>query len=254
MTLFVPFITLFKKETHRFLRIWPQTLLPPVITMTLYFIVFGKLLGSRMPLMGGMPYLQYIAPGLVMMTVINNAYANTSSSFFGAKFSKSIEELLVSPIGANAFILGFTLSSMLRSMLAGFIVFGIAELFESLPIYHPILAVFITFLSAMIFAQCGLINGMLAKKFDDISFIPTFILTPLTYLGGIFFSVDILPEPWHTIAHWNPVFNIVNSFRFSILGMSDIHPLPGLLALIALAVILHLFIRHLLIMGHGLRS
>lgn len=215
--------TLLSKEILRFMRIWSQTLLPPAITMCLYFIIFGKFIGSQIQHIHGYAYIQYIVPGLVMMSVMTNAYANTASSFFLTKFNKSIEEMLVSPMANFVTLIGFMLGGTLRGILVGAIVVLISLLFTHIPIEHPIIACFMVVLAAMVFSLGGLINAIYAKRFDDISFIPTFVLTPLTYLGGVFYSVDQLQPLWRSISLFNPVLAIVDSFRYGLLGISDLN-------------------------------
>ena len=196
----VAFQTILSKEITRFTRIWSQTVLPPVITMTLYFLIFGKLIGSQIKDINGYSYMQYIVPGLTMMSIMTNAYANTSSSFFGAKFSKSIEEMLVSSMPSYIILLGYTFGGALRGLIVGLLVILVSLFFTHLHIHHIGVVLFMAVLSAMLFSLGGLINGIFAKKFDDISFIPTFVLTPLTYLGGIFYSVHQLPIFWQKVS------------------------------------------------------
>src|SRR3990167_605908 len=211
--------TILFKEIVRFMRIWTQTLLPPAITMTLYFIIFGKLIGSQIQNINGYTYMQYIVPGLTMMAIMTNAYANTSSSFFGAKFSKSIEEMLVSSMPSYIMLLGYTLGGALRGLLVGIIVLFVSLFFTHLHIAHLGIVILMAVLSAMLFSLGGFMNAIFAKKFDDISFIPTFVLTPLTYLGGVFYSIDQLPAGWRTLSIFNPILNIVDTFRYGMLGI-----------------------------------
>ena len=211
--------TVLHKEVVRFLRIWTQTLLPPAITITLYFIIFGKLIGSQIADIHGFTYMQYIVPGLAMMSIMTNAYANTASSFFGAKFSKSIEEMLVSSMPNYMILLGYMLGGALRGLLVGIIVIGIALFFTHIYIYNIWIVIAMAVLSSLLFSLGGFINGIFAKKFDDVAFIPTFILTPLTYLGGVFYSIQQLPEPWRMISVFNPILNIVDTFRYGMLGL-----------------------------------
>lgn len=220
---FIAFWTLLVKEITRFMRIWSQTLLPPAITMSLYFVIFGKFIGSQIQHIDGFTYMQYIVPGLVMMSLMTSAYANTASSFFFCKFNKSIEEMLVSPMPSFIMLLGFLLGGTVRGLLVGGIVLLIALGFTHLPVLHPMVVITMSVLAAMVFSLGGLINGIYAKRFDDISFIPTFVLTPLTYLGGVFYSIDQLPPFWRSVSLFNPVLNIVDTFRFGILGISDLN-------------------------------
>ena len=214
--------TLIRKEVVRVLRIWIQTIVPPAITMTLYFIIFGNLIGRRIGSMDGFDYMQYIAPGLIMMSVITNSYGNVVSSFFGAKFGRHIEEMLVSPMSSAAIIIGHVAGGVLRGLAVGALVTVIALFFTKLQVQHFFVTVSIVLLSATVFSLAGFINALFAKKFDDIAIVPTFILTPLTYLGGVFYSISLLPEFWQTVSKANPILYMVNAFRYGILGTSDI--------------------------------
>jgi len=214
--------TIVRREVHRIMRIWGQTLVPPAITMTLYFLIFGGLIGSRVGQMDGIAYMDFIVPGLVMMSVIQNSYANISSSFYGAKFGRHVEELLVSPMPNWVILTGYVAGAVLRGLLVGAIVLCIAMLFTRVRIPHPLVTFTTALLGATIFALAGFVNAVYAKKFDDIAIVPTFILTPLTYLGGVFYSVKLLP-PWAEAAtHLNPIFYMVNAFRYGLLGRSDV--------------------------------
>jgi ABC-2 type transport system permease protein len=246
--------TVLYKEVMRFTRIWTQTLLPPAITMTLYFIIFGKLIGSQINDINGYTYMQYIVPGLTMMAIITSAYANTSSSFFGAKFSKSIEEMLVSSMPGYIILLGYMLGGTLRGILVGAIVILIACLFTHIHIQHFWLVITMAVLSSMLFSLGGFINAIFAKKFDDVSFIPTFVLTPLTYLGGVFYSIEQLPAGWQMLSKLNPVLNIVDTFRYGMIGISDINIYFGLTLVCTLFIALFIWCLRLLQKGVGLRS
>lgn len=213
--------TVMWKEFYRFIRIWSQTLLPPAITMSLYFIIFGKFIGSQIKHIDGFSYIQYITPGLVLMSIMTNAYANTSSSFFLTKFNKSIEEMIVSPMPSFIILIGFMFGGTIRGMLVGVLVTCIALIFTQIPVHHPLIVILMAILSAAVFSLGGLINAIFAKRFDDIAFIPTFVLTPLTYLGGVFFSVSQLPPTWRSISTFNPIFDMVDTFRYGWLGVSD---------------------------------
>ena len=214
--------TIVRKEVVRVLRIWIQTIVPPAITMTLYFIIFGNLIGRRIGTMDGFDYMQYIALGLIMMSVITNSYGNVVSSFFGAKFGGHVEEMLISPMSNATIIIGHVAGGVLRGVLVGSLVTIIALFFTKLDVQHPLVTISIVFLSSVVFALAGFINAVFARKFDDISIVPTFVLTPLTYLGGVFYSISLLPEPWKTISLANPILYMVNAFRYGILGKSDI--------------------------------
>ena len=214
--------TITRREVARILRIWSQTLLPPAITMALYFVIFGSLIGGRIGEMHGFRYIDYIVPGLIMMSVIQNAYGNISSSFFGAKFQRFVEEMLVSPTPSWVMLTGYVAGGVLRCLMVGVIVLGVSLFFTRLHLAHPLVTLSTFVLAAAVFALAGFVNAVFAKKFDDIAIVPTFVLTPLTYLGGVFYSVDLLPEPWRTISHANPVLYMVNAFRYGILGVSDV--------------------------------
>ena len=214
--------TIVRKEMVRVLRIWIQTIVPPAITMTLYFIIFGNLIGRRIGSMDGFDYMAYIAPGLIMMSVITNSYGNVVSSFFGAKFARHVEEMLVSPMSNATIIIGHVAGGVLRGLLVGMLVTGIALFFTDLDVAHPFIMVSVVLLSSIVFSLAGFINAIYATKFDDISIIPTFVLTPLTYLGGVFYSISLLPEFWQSVSKANPILYMVNAFRFGILGTSDI--------------------------------
>lgn len=219
---FTALLTITRREVMRILRIWGQTLVPPAITMTLYFLIFGGLIGSRVGEMDGIRYMDFIVPGLVMMSVIQNSYANISSSFFGAKFGRYVEELLVSPTPAWAILGGYVAGALLRGLMVGAIVLGIAMLFTEVRVPHPLVMLSTVLLGATIFSLAGFVNAVYARKFDDVAIVPIFILTPLTYLGGVFYSVELLPNWAETATHFNPIFYMVNAFRYGLLGVSDV--------------------------------
>jgi len=246
--------TILTKEVTRFMRIWTQTLLPPAITMTLYFLIFGKLIGSQIKHIDGYSYMQYIVPGLTMMSIMTNAYANTSSSFFGAKFSKSIEEMLVSSMPSYIILLGYMIGGALRGILVGIVVILVSLLFTHLHIHNYFIVISMALLSAMLFSLGGLINAIFAKKFDDVSFIPTFVLTPLTYLGGVFYSVDQLPPFWRHVSIFNPILNVVDTFKYGMLGIADISVYFGFSLVCTLFVVLFAWSLWLLKKGVGLRT
>ena len=214
--------TIVRREVARILRIWGQTLVPPAITMTLYFLIFGGLIGSRVGEMDGIKYMDFIVPGLVMMSIIQNSYGNISSSFFGAKFGRHVEELLVSPMPTWVILGGYVTGAVLRGLLVGAIVLLIAMFFTKVRVPHPFITLTTVILGATIFALAGFVNAVYAKKFDDIAIVPTFILTPLTYLGGVFYSVKLLPDWAEAATHLNPIFYMVNAFRYGLLGVSDV--------------------------------
>ena len=247
--------TLVRREIVRIMRIWTQTLIPPAITMTLYFVIFGKLIGSRIGnIEGGFSYMQYIVPGLVMMSIITNSYGNISSSFFGAKFSRAVEEMLVSPMPNWVILLGYVSGAVVRGLVVGILVLLIALFFTDLHVLHPLITFVSVLLGATIFSLAGFVNAVYAKKFDDIALVPTFILTPLTYLGGVFYSVNMLGEPWQAISRANPILYMVNAFRFGVLGISDVHVGVAFVVMIGFVVALSIVALQLLKRGVGLRS
>ncbi|CAM3898627.1 ABC transporter permease [Xenorhabdus thuongxuanensis] len=214
--------TIWIKEVTRFGRIWVQTLLPPVITMSLYFVIFGNLVGSRIGEMGGVGYMQFIVPGLIMMSVITNSYANVSSSFFGAKFQHSIEELLVAPVPTHVIIAGFVGGGVARGVCVGILVTLVSLLFVPLQIHSWGMVAITLLATSILFSLAGLLNAIFAKTFDDISIIPTFVLTPLTYLGGVFYSLTLLPTFWQIVSKLNPIVYMVSGFRYGFLGIMDV--------------------------------
>lgn len=250
----VGFTTIVRREFKRITRIWVQTLVPPAITMTLYFVIFGSLIGSRIGEMGGFNYMQYIAPGLIMMSVISNSYGNVVSSFFGAKFGKHIEEMLVAPLPAYVILSGYLAGGMLRGLLVGGLVSVVALFFTRLHIEHMFVTVSIVLLTSIVFSLAGFINAVFAKNFEGISIIPTFVLTPLTYLGGVFYSIDLLPEFWQGVSKLNPILYMVNAFRYGFLGESDISIGVAYAVIVLFIVILGTYSLHLLRTGRGLRS
>ena len=250
----IAFKSILIKECTRFLRIWIQTLVPPAITMTLYFVIFGSLIGSRIGEMGGFDYMAFIVPGLIMMSVITNSYSNVASSFFSAKFQRNIEELLVAPVPNYIIVLGYVGGGMLRGLLVGAIVTLVSMLFVDIQI-HSYFVLFITvLLTAMVFALAGLINAIFAKTFDDISIIPTFVLTPLTYLGGVFYSLSLLPEVWQTVSKANPIVYMVNAFRYGFLGVSDVDLTFAFSMIIAFVAVFFSIALYLINKGTGIRS
>lgn len=252
--LWIALTTIVTREIRRFIRIWPQTILPPAITMTLYFIIFGNLIGSRIGDMGGFSYIEYIVPGIIMMAVINNAYANVASSFFSAKFQNHIEELIVSPIPNYIILAGYVAGGTARGLCVGLIVTLVSLCFTHLSVQHIWLTVTIVFLSAVLFALGGFINAVYARSFDEISIIPTFILTPLTYLGGVFYSIGLLPEFWQNVSMLNPILYMINAFRYGMLGVSDIPIYAAFSIIVVFIVALSSFALYLLNKGTGLRN
>jgi ABC-2 type transport system permease protein len=218
----VGFSTIIIREFNRIVRIWGQTIVPPTVTATLYFVIFGSLIGRRVGRVGGYEYMQFIAPGLIMMTVITNSYANVVSSFFGAKFGKHLEELLVSPLPNWLILTGYVAGGMLRGLLVGSAVTVVALFFTRLAVAHVFAIVSAVLLTSMVFSLGGFINALFAKNFDQISWFPTFVLAPLTYLGGVFYSVNMLPDWAQVAAHANPILYMVSAFRFGFLGTTDV--------------------------------
>ncbi len=246
--------TIARREITRILRIWGQTLVPPAITMTLYFLIFGGLIGSRIGQMDGIDYMDFIVPGLVMMSIIQNSYGNISSSFFGAKFGRHVEELLVSPMPNWVILLGYVSGAVARGIAVGVMVLLIASLFTQVRIPHPLVTLSTVFLGAVIFALAGFVNAVYAKKFDDIAIVPTFILTPLTYLGGVFYSVSLLPDWAEAMTYANPVFYMVNAFRYGLLGTSDVPVWVAYVLMLGFVAALTTLALWLLKRGIGLRS
>jgi len=250
----VGFQTIVYREYNRIMRIWGQTILPPAITATLYFIIFGTLIGKRIGDMHGHTYIQYIAPGLIMMTVITNSFGNVASSFFGAKFGKHIEELLVSPMPDALIVTGYVAGGLVRGLMVGCVVTVIALLFTHLHIEHPLLVIGAVVLASVIFSLSGMVNAVFAKNFDQINFIPTFILTPLVYLGGVFYSLNLLPPVAQQISHLNPILYIVNAFRFGFIGVSDVSVGLAFGIMISTAAILYALCLYMFSKGIGLRD
>ena len=250
----IALVTVARREISRILRIWTQTLIPPAITMTLYFLIFGGLIGSRIGTMDGIDYMDFIVPGLVMMSVIQNSYGNISSSFFGAKFGRHVEELLVSPMPHWVILGGYVAGAVLRGLMVGVIVLLIAMLFTPVRIPHPLVTLSTVLLGATIFALAGFVNAVYAKKFDDVAIVPTFILTPLTYLGGVFYSVKLLPGWAEAMTYANPIFYMVNAFRYGLLDTSDVSLGIAYALMVAFIVVLGSLSLWLLRRGTGLRS
>jgi len=246
--------TIVRKEITRILRIWGQTIVPPAITMSLYFIIFGELIGKRIGTMGGFSYMEYIVPGLVIMSVITNSYGNMVSSFFGAKFGKHIEELLISPLPNGIILAGYVTGALARGLMVGAMVLLVSLLFTKLHVSNVLVSVSILLLTAVVFSLAGMINAIFAQKFDDIAIIPTFVLAPLTYLGGVFYSIALLPEFWQKVSAVNPILYMVNGFRYGILGVSDVSLTQSYAVIIVAGVILFSVCLWLLNRGTGLRT
>lgn len=250
----VAFNTIVMRELLRLRRIWINSLLPPLITMTLYFIIFGKLIGSQVRHIHGFSYMAYLTPGLIMMSIVNNSYSHTSFTIFSQRLQKAIEQLIISPASNIVILAGNVLAAMVRGFLVGLIVLIVSLFFTHLHIQHPLVVILVFLLASMLFATAGFINGLLATSFDNVSIVPTFILTPLTYLGGVFYSISMLPATWQKVSLLNPILYLVNAFRYGFLGASDV---PIGLALGLLTIILIGFITVALLLmnkGVGLRS
>ncbi len=251
---YVAYLTIVRKEVTRVFRIWPQTLFPPVITQTLYFLIFGKFIGAQINDIHGVTYMAFIVPGLVMMSVINSSFTNVVGSFFNAKFQRSIEELLVSSTSNKVIIAGYVTGGVVRGTIVGFLVFVVSIFFTRPQIYNVAVIFSFIFLTSIVFTLGGLLNAIFAKRFDDISIFPTFILTPLIYLGGVFYSIDHLPPVWRALSKLNPVLYMVNGFRYGFHGFSDVGILGSLCILIIFATLLSITNMVLLNRGVGLKS
>ena len=250
----VAFLTILRKEVRRFLRIWTQTLVPPAVTMSLYFVIFGNLIGPRIGEMDGIRYIDYIAPGLIMMAVITNSYSNVVSSFYGARFQRYVEEMLVSPTPYWVIVAGYVGGGVARGLCVGLAVTSVSMFFADLKVHDALATVAVVLLTATLFSLMGFINALFARSFDDISIVPTFVLTPLTYLGGVFYSISLLSEFWRGVSLFNPILYMVNAFRYGILGVSDI-PLGIAFSLIAVFTAgLYALCLWLLARGVGIRS
>ena len=247
--------TIVKKEIYRFIRIWPQTLLPPAITTAyLYFLIFGKLIGNRIGLIGGASYMDYIVPGIILMSVISHSYSNVVSSFYSTKFQRNIEELLVAPVPNWVILLGYVSGGICRGMLVGLVVALISLLFADIVVLHPGIMVAVAILTATLFSLAGFINAVLAESFDDISIIPNFVLTPLSYLGGVFYSVDMLPAFWQKVIMGNPMLYMINAFRYGMIGVTDVDIRLALLIIAGFICLLALASLYLLHKGTGIKN
>ncbi len=249
--------TLAWAQVRRILRIWIQTILPPAITTALYFLIFGQLIGSRiggMPGYEGLTYIEFMVPGLIMLSVITNSYANVASAFYGTKFQKAMEEIIISPMPNWIILIGFLIGGIARGMLVGFVVVLTSLFFVQVTIDNIFLTVISIVLTSILFSILGLLNGIYAKTFDDVSIIPTFVLTPLIYLGGIFYSIDILSTEWQFISQLNPILYIVNFFRFAMLGVSEINPITGMVLILVFTFIFFFIAYSLLLRGVGIKE
>ncbi|KAA0438853.1 MAG: ABC transporter permease [Candidatus Thioglobus sp.] len=252
--MWVQYKTIIIKETMRFLRIWLQTIFPPIITTSLYLLIFGGLMGERIGPMQGVDYVHFIIPGIILMTVISNSYANTVASFFLAKFNHSVEEMIVSPISNWVILLGYVSGGVLRGFFVGVAVFFTVLLFVDFQIYSISIVLTIFLLTAILFSLAGFINAIFAQSFDDISIVPTFILMPMTYLGGMFYSVKILPEFWQTVSLFNPIYYMVDSFRLGFLGNSSLAFSTSISVLLLLILLLSLVAFYLLKKGVNIKT
>ncbi len=250
----ISLLSITRKESTRIFRIWVQTLVPPVITMTLYFIIFGRLIGSQLRDVGGYDYMTFIAPGLIMMSIITNSYTNTVSSFFSAKFQRNVEELLVSPTPDSVIVLGYVSGGMVRGLCVGLLVSFVSLFFTGIPMFNIGYVILFAILTSFVFSLAGMINGIFARKFDDISIIPTFVITPLTYFGGVFYSISLLPDFWQTLSRVNPIVYMIDGFRYGFLGISDIPVVSGIGMLLLFSVVLFSVNLYLLKKGIGIRS
>ncbi len=251
---FIAFKTIVIREFLRFIRIWIQTIVPPMVTTALYFLIFGNLIGPRLGEIQGVRYIDYLVPGLIMMAIITNAYSNVVSSFYGAKFQHHIEEMLVAPVPYYVIVLGYATGGVARGLIVGLAVTAVAWAFTDVHVHSLGVTLAVALLTALLFSLAGLINGVFAKSFDDISIVPTFILTPLTYLGGIFYSLDMLPEPWRSLSLLNPILYMVNTFRYGLLGISDLGLASSFAIMIGFVLVLFLSGLALLNRGIGIRT
>lgn len=246
--------TIIKKEIYRFIRIWPQTLLPPAITTALYFLIFGKLIGNRIGTISGATYMDYIVPGIILMSVISHSYSNVVSSFYSTKFQRNIEELLVAPVPNWVILAGYATGGICRGLLVGIVVALISMLFADFTVLNPVITIVVAVLTATLFSLAGFINAMLAESFDDISIIPNFVLTPLSYLGGVFYSVDMLSDFWQKAILGNPIMYMINAFRYGMIGVTDIDVQLALLMTIGFVTVLILVCLYLLHKGVGIKN
>ncbi|HED16514.1 MAG TPA: ABC transporter permease [Gammaproteobacteria bacterium] len=251
---YVAFKTIVVREIVRFVRIWVQTVLPAMIMTALYFVIFGNLVGSHIGTVGGVDFIAFIVPGLILMSVITNAYGNVVSSFYSSKFQGNIDEMLVAPIPNWIILVGYITGGLMRGLVVGLAVTLVATFFVDMQIHNLTVVITTVILTALLFSMAGLVNAIYAKSFDDISIVPTFVLTPLTYLGGIFYSIDMLNNFWHHVSLFNPVLYMINAFRFGFLGISDISLVTAYTIIIAFVVGLFVFALFLLERGTGIRN
>ena len=250
----IAYRTIVTKEIFRFIRIWPQTLLPPAITTALYFLIFGKLIGDRIGIINGVSYMDYIVPGIILMSVISHSYANVVSSFYSTKFQRNIEELLVAPVPNWIILSGYVSGGIIRGLLVGSVVALISLLFADIEVKNPYIALSVMLLTATLFSLAGFINAVLAESFDDISIIPNFVLTPLSYLGGVFYSVKMLPGIWQNISLGNPLLYMINAFRYGLIGVTDVDIQLAFIMTAGFILILTLVSLFLLYKGIGIKN
>jgi len=250
----IAYRTIVTKEIFRFIRIWPQTLLPPAITTALYFLIFGKLIGDRIGIINGVSYMDYIVPGIILMSVISHSYANVVSSFYSTKFQRNIEELLVAPVPNSIILAGYVSGGIIRGLLVGTVVALISLLFADIEVKNPYIALSVMLLTATLFSLAGFINAVLAESFDDISIIPNFVLTPLSYLGGVFYSVKMLPSIWQNISLGNPILYMINAFRYGLIGVTDVDIRLAFVMTVGFIVVLTLVSLFLLYKGIGIKN
>lgn len=249
----IGFLTLCHHELARIIRIWPQTILPPIITTILYYVIFGKVMGAKIGDMGGVSYIQYIMPGLVMMSIIDNSYVNVVSSFFSCKFFKSIEEMLITPMPNSAILCGFITGGIIRGLTIGTIVGAMSLFFTEIKVHSWLLTIYMAIITSSLLSLIGFVNGVFARKFDDLSIIPVFILIPLSFFGGVFYSVKLLPPIWQAATHLNPIFYMISGFRYAILGIADVNIYNALVILTAGVVLMYTFCLWLLNKGVGIK-
>ena len=253
--MFTSFYTIVRKDVVRIFRIWPQTFLPSIITSVLYFLVFGKVLGGRIGDIGGHLYITFVVPGLVMLAVVTNSFSNVATTFFQAKFfARNIDEILVSPTPPWVIIAGYVAGGMVRGITIGLLVIIVAAFFSPLPLTHPFIILLFLILSSLIFSLAGLVNGIYAKSFDGITIVPTFVLTPLVYLGGVFYSAQALPPLWQKFTFADPIFYLVDGFRVGFMGFSDVSLGISLAVLGTLTAILIAINWYFIRTGLGLRQ
>ena len=250
----IAYLTITRKEILRFTRIWVQTIIPPVVMVALYFVIFGNLIGQRIGEMDGLLYIDFIMPGLVMMSIITNSYTNVVSSFYGAKYSRHIEEMQIAPVPDIIILLGFVTGGVMRGLSVGIAVTLVSLFFPEFSVFNPLVVLVVALLTSCLFALAGLINAIFANSFDDITIIPTFVLTPLTYLGGIFYSIKLLPEFWQQVSLGNPILYMVNSFRYGFRGSSDIDLFTAIMVILFFIALLFTVCLTLLSRGTGIRQ